>query len=188
MPITLEVRETHVPVRVPGFRVESLIAVSSFLDNEVVEASDIADLYRQRWRVELPLREIKSMMELDVLRGLMPEMVRQELWSGLLAYNLIRQSMLQSALFADKRPCQIRFTATSQMITSLWLIASLPDGVQVCRETLAMLRIISSSTHCVVNRPDRIEPRAIKRRPLTHDLLMIPRQEAIAKLLKGPAA
>ena len=40
----------------------------------------------------------KTTMQLDRLRRTRPERVRQELWTGLLAYNLIRQSLLQSAL------------------------------------------------------------------------------------------
>jgi hypothetical protein len=187
LPATLEVRETHVPVHTPGFRTKSLVVVSSFLDDDVVSAQDLADLYRQRWRVELHLREIKSTMELDVLRGLTPEMVRQELWTGILTYNLIRHSILQSALEAQKPPCHLSFTATVQMLTSSWLIASLPSGTMLCTDVLVALRIISGGSHIVGNRPDRIEPRAIKRRPSPHDLLTMTRKQAIAKLLNGPA-
>ena len=41
------------------------------------------------------------------------------------------------------------------------------------------------STHIVGNRPDRVEPRAIKRRPSQHDLLTKPRKQARAELLAG---
>lgn len=188
LPGELEVRETHVAVRVPGFRTQSLVVVSSFLDHETVGAKDLADLYRQRWRVELHLRDIKSTMDLDVLRGQTPAMVRQELWTGLLAYNLIRQSLLQSALAAGKRPSQLSFAATSQMLTSSWLIASLPPHTVLSTELLTALRILSGGAHCVGNRPDRIEPRAIKRRPLPHDLLSESRAAAVARILQTRAA
>jgi hypothetical protein len=187
LPATLEVRETYVSTHVPGFRTKSLVVASSFLDDDVVSADDLADLYRQRWHVELHLRDIKSTMELDVLRGQTPEMVRQELWTGILAYNLIRHSMLQSAIERGKPPCQLSFAATVQMLTSSWLIASLPSGTMLCTDVLVALRIISGGSHHVGNRPDRIEPRAIKRRPSTHDLLTMTRKQAIAKLLNGPA-
>jgi hypothetical protein len=187
LPATLEVREAHVPVSTPGFRTKSLVVASSFLDDDVVSASDLADLYRQRWHVELRLRDIKSTMELDVLRGLTPEMVRQELWTGILTYNLIRHSMLQSALERDKPPCHLSFAATVQMLTSSWLIASLPPGTILTSEVLVTLRIVSGGSHVVGNRPDRIEPRAIKRRPSSHNLLMTARKQAIANILNGPA-
>lgn len=188
LPGELAVRETHVAVRVPGFRTESLVVVSSFLDDEVVGAEDLADLYRQRWRVELHLRDIKSTMDLDVLRGQTPDMVRQELWTGLLAYNLIRQSLLQSAQAAETRPSQLSFAATAQMLTSSWLIAALPPQIVISTDVLTALRIISGGAHPVGNRPDRIEPRAIKRRPLPHDLLREPRAAALARILKGRTA
>jgi hypothetical protein len=188
LPDELEVRETHVPVRVPGFRTESVVAASSFLNEKAVGAQDLADLYRQRWRVELHLRDIKSTMDLDVLRGQTPERIRQELWTGILAYNLIRQSLLQSALEVKKRPSQLSFAATSQMLTSSWLIASLPPHTVLSTELLTVLRIMSGGAHCVGNRPDRIEPRAIKRRPLPHDLLQEPRAAAVAKILQTRAA
>lgn len=187
LPATLEVRETHVSTHVPGFRTKSLVVASSFLDDDVVSASDLADLYRQRWNVELHFRDIKSAMELDVLRGQTPEMVRQELWTGILAYNLIRHSMLQSAIESGRRPCQLSFVATVQLLTSSWLIASLPAGTVLSTDILVALRIISGGSHHVGNRPDRIEPRAIKRRPSQHDLLTMTRKQAIAKLLNGPA-
>lgn len=187
MPSELTVRETFVPVSVRGFRVTSLIAVSSFLDADAVNASEIASLYRSRWRVELHLREIKSSMELSVLRGLTPAMVRQELWAGILAYNLIRHSMLQSALVCGKQPRELSFAATSQILTATWCLAALPPDVKICTAALAVLRINSGSLHVVGNRPDRIEPRAIKRRETSHDLLSVPRREAIAKLLNGPS-
>jgi putative transposase len=187
LPRELEVRETHVAVRVPGFRTESLIVVSSFLDRDLVSANDLANLYRCRWRVELHLREIKSSMELDVLRAQTPELVRQELWTGILTYNLIRHSLLQSALAANKHPHQLSFAATSQLLTSSWLIASLPPNTTLRPDVLITLRIISGGSHCVGNRPDRVEPRAIKRRPSSHKRLIMTRQEAIIKLLNGPA-
>jgi hypothetical protein len=183
MPQELEIRETYVAVPVPGFRPESIVVASSFLDNKVVSSDNLADLYRNRWRVELHLREIKSTMELDILRAQTPEMVRQELWTGILTYNLIRHSMLQSALQAGKRPCHLSFAATLQMLTASWLIASLRSGTVLCSEALITLRINSGGLHHVGKRPDRVEPRAIKRRPSSHALLTMPRAQAIAKLL-----
>lgn len=186
LPDELEIRETHVSVSVPGFRTTSIVVVSSFLTNEVVRRGDLASLYRQRWRAELHLREIKSTMEMDILRAQTPAMVRQELWTGILAYNMIRHSMMQSALAAEKRPSQRSFAATTQMLTASWLLASFPSGTRISLDALVQLRIINGGSHCVGNRPDRVEPRAIKRRDSSHDLLTIPRKAAIAKLLSSP--
>lgn len=138
----------------------------------------VADLYRQRWQIELHLRDIKTMMHLDVLRRKTPDRVRQELWTGLLDYNLIRQSMLQSALAKRCRPSQLSFTASLQMLANQWIIAAALPRQSTARVRLIILRVISGSGHVVGNRPDRVEPRAVKRRPSPLALLTVPRKKA----------
>ena len=105
---------------------------------------------------------------------------------GLLAYNLIRQSLLQSAAVSGEYPCHLSFTATLQMLTTTWLLAAFPEEVTVTSGAVAlvMLRLTSGGSHRVGLRPDRVEPRAIKRRKTTHKLLTVPRSVARAKLLK----
>jgi len=189
LPHELEVREVHVAINTPGCRTKSLVVVTSLKDAEVVGSEDLADLYRKRWRVELHLRDIKSTMELDVLRTLTPAMVRQELWTGLLAYNLVRQSLLQSAAASGDYPQYLSFTATLQMLTTTWLLAAFPDDATVSSQSVALVlqRLNSGAAHRVGLRPNRVEPRAIKRRKTTHKLLTVPRAEAQAKLLNDAA-
>jgi hypothetical protein len=189
LPRQLEVREVRVHVDTPGFRAESLVVVTSLLDPKACSRDDLATLYRQRWRAELHLRDIKSAMKLDVLRCKTPAMVRQELWTGLLAYNLIRQSMLQSARVAKYRPDQLSFTATMQMLANTYVVAAVVDDENSePRQRLISLRLFHGHSHRVGNRPDRVEPRAAKRRPKPHDLLTVPRAEARAKLMPGRVA
>ena len=184
LPEQLDVREVHVTTGVPGFRTQSLVVVTSLQDPAEVAAEAVADLYRQRWRVELHLRDIKSTMQLDVLRGLTPEMVRQELWTGLLAYNLIRQSLLQSARASGEWPCHLSFAAHLQMLTTTWLLAAIPVPVNPGDVALTLLRLTHGASHRVGLRPNRVEPRAIKRRPSTLPRLTEPRAAAQAKLVK----
>lgn len=56
------------------------------------------------------------MMRLDVLRRKTPSRVRQELWTGLLAYNLIRQSMLHSAIAKRRRPPPLHYMTYRQAL------------------------------------------------------------------------
>ena len=188
LPAELEIREVQVRVAIPGFRTESLVVVTSLLDPHEVAAEDVADLYRQRWHVELHLRDIKSMLQLDVLRRKTPERVRQELWTGLLAYNLVRQSILQSATAKRCLPRTLSFTATLQMLASQWVIATALALSSQTRTRLISLRLANGGSHPVGNRPDRVEPRAIKRRPSQHTLLTVPRQQARQALLAGTTA
>ena len=136
--------------------------------------------------IELELRDIQTTMDLGVLRRQTPESVRQELWTGLLAYNLVRQSLLQSALASGHRPHQLSFAATLQMLANTWVLAAVPPLVTVsARERLIALRILNGSSHRVANRPNRVEPRAVKRRPSPLALLTEIRSTAKARLLAG---
>jgi hypothetical protein len=184
LPKQLEVREIQVNVDIPGFRTKSLVVVTSLHDRRTYPRHDLASLYRRRWGIELELRDIKSTMKLDVLRRKTPAAVRQELWTGLLAYNLVRQSMLQSALAGECRPYQLSFAASLQMLANTWVLATVPPTVPVStRERLIVLRILNGHAHRVANRPNRIEPRAVKRRPAPIALLTELRETARAKLM-----
>jgi putative transposase len=186
LPDRLKVREIEVQVQIPGFRTESLVLVTSLLDHRLHSRQDVADLYRYRWTAELELRDIKSTMKLDVLRRMTPEAVRQELWTGILAYNLVRHSMLQSAIAGDRMPLQLSFAASLQMLANTWVVAVTPAVIgSRTAERLAELRVLNGESHRVGNRPNRVEPRAVKRRRDVIALLTKPRKEAQADLLTG---
>jgi hypothetical protein len=184
MPKSLRIREVEVQVKEKGFRVQSLVVVTTLLNAESYSKEELAALYRQRWLVELDLRTVKSTLHLDILRCQTPEMARKELYTGLLAHNLIRQAMLRAAQQAERSPRDLSFTAAMQTIAAGWLVAVISEEH---RERLIELQSQHLAAHRVGNRPNRIEPRAIKRRPKPHDYLMEPRKQARAKLLKAPS-
>lgn len=208
LPAELEVREIEVRVDVPGFRTESLIVVTSLAEAQVYTRDDIASLDRRRWMVELQLRDIKTTMDLSILRRKHPAAVRQELWTGLLTYNLIRQSLLQSAQAAGRKPDQLSFAAALQLLANTWVLAAppLPEVSSVLytgneqhrriphgstdnpppRDRLITLRILNGHSHRVGHRPNRVEPRAVKRRPTPLALLTEPRTAAQTRLLTTP--
>ena len=93
LPEELMIRELRVQVQNDGFRVNELILVTTMLDPEVYTKEELAELFLQRWNIELDLRSIKSVMQMDVLRCETPLMVEKEIWMHLLAYNLIRTLM-----------------------------------------------------------------------------------------------
>ena len=49
-------------------------------------------------------------------------MVRKEIWTSLLAYNLIRRRMLQAAAESDRSPRQLSFTTAMQNIAACWMV------------------------------------------------------------------
>ena len=181
MPASIDLREVHVRVSEPGFRTESFVAVTTLTDAAEYAKDDIAELYHSRWQAELDIRAIKITMGMDILRCKTPEMVRREIWTCLLAYNLIRQTLLQSARKAGVSPRALSFTAALQSIAASWLV------IVLCDDDLTTLLIdatsVSLAEHVVGNRPGRLEPRAIKRRPKPHDLLTKPRAQARAEMI-----
>lgn len=183
MPATLQVRALEVDVNQAGFRVEEFIAITTLTDVRTYTKDDVAELYHQRWLVELDIRTLKTTLGMDVLRCKTPDMIEKEIWTCLLAYNLIRQTMLQSALLHERSPRQMSFTAAMQKIAASWAILALCD-----QDTLVVMVTVHLEhlpAHQVGHRPNRVEPRAVKRRPKPHKLLTKPRKQAQAELLTG---
>ena len=185
MPATLQVRALEVQVDRPGFRVERFVVVTTLTDAREYTNDDVAELYHQRWLVELDIRALKVTLGMDVLRCKTPQMVSKEIWSCLLAYNLIRQTILQAALAARRSPRQLSFTAALQKIAASWL--TLPVSDEATLVLLVAVHLKHLPAHRVGHRPNRVEPRAVKRRPKPHKLLTKPRAEARAELLAGAA-
>jgi hypothetical protein len=180
-PATLRVREVRVEVRQRGFRVRHLLVTTTLLDAVDYPAADLAAAYRARWNAELDLRSIKQTMQMDVLRCQTPAMLRKEVWMHLLAYNLVRKLMAEAAATADCAPREISFKGTLQTLLAFaaagW--ARPADGTDAFYQ-----RILGAvANHRVTDRPDRVEPRAVKRRPKEHTLLTEPRAVAKARLL-----
>ena len=183
IPETLTVRELKVRVEVPGFRVRELVVVTTLTDDEQYPREEVARLFRLRWHVELDLRNIKISLRMDDLRGQTPEMVRREIWVHWLDYNLIRKVMAQAALKHERLPRELSFTAALAAVTGAWMLASVADTATLSLHAKAQHGGIAWSR--VGHRPDRVEPRAIKRRPKSHKLLTRPRAEAREKLIRS---
>lgn len=186
LPDCLEMRELRVRVPRKGFRTEVLTVVTTLVDAAAVTADDLAVLYRQRWHAELDLRALKSALGMDILRGKTPEMVRKEVWMHLLAYNLIRTVMAQVATQAGLLPRTLSFTGARQALEA-FREALLLAGARLLAPLLAAL-FGTVVAHRVGQRPDRREPRAVKRRRKPHPLLTVPRQQAKAQLRHRRAA
>jgi hypothetical protein len=183
IPETLRIREVYVRVEIRGFRVRELVVVTTLTDAECYPQAEIARLFRARWHVELDLRSIKVGVHLDDLRCKTPEMVRREILVHCLAYNLIRKVMAQAALSEERLPRQLSFAAAVAVVAGDWNQASLAGRDLLAKLAKAQWRLIV--WYKVGDRPDRVEPRAIKRRPKPHKLLTKPRVEARAELLSG---
>jgi hypothetical protein len=186
LPEQLTVRELRVRVGRRGFRTQVFVVVTTLLDARLYSAHDLADLYRHRWHCELDLRSIKAALGMDVLRCRTPEMVRKELWMYVLAYNLIRTVMVRAALSKGLCPRQLSFTGALQAVNGFTPALVLAEGAVGDALLDALLGTVAA--HRVGQRPNRVEPRAVKRRPKAHKLLRVPRLQARKRLENGRAA
>jgi hypothetical protein len=177
LPETMTVREVKVNVDLPGFRTQILWVVTTLLDHHKYPAAALAELYRRRWRVEIFFRDIKITMKMDVLRGQTPAMVEKELWMRVIAYNLIRGLMAEAAAASGENPERISFKGTVSALRQ-WapMLAQTDIGPESKRPLYAAL-LHYLARDKVPSRPNRIEPRARKRRPKNYQLLNKPRHE-----------
>jgi hypothetical protein len=133
---------------------------------------ELKELYKSRWNVELDIRDIKETMGVNILSCKTPDMALKEIWIHLLAYNLIRLMMAQSALLADIIPRAISFKHCLQ----IWLAAT--DTLDMMDSNQVNVLFALMAQQRVGNRTGRIEPRAVKRRPKAYPMLMKSRNEA----------
>lgn len=153
------------------------ILVTTLLCPKETPKSALKALYRERWHVELDLRNIKTTLGMEMLSCKTPAMAQKEIWVYLLADNLIRLMMAQSALLADRLPRQLSFKHTLQ----IW-IAWDHHGADHDDKLYGLFFLIAQRQ--VGDRPGRIEPRAIKRRPKPFPRLTETRKIAKEKVRK----
>jgi len=160
------------------FKANNKIMVTTLVCPKKMPKNELAALYKSRWHVELDIRNIKETLGMDVLSCKSPEMVVKEIWVYLLAYNLIRLLMAQSAQLFDLLPRQLSFKHCLQ----LWVVVLGRLDLLEDDELLKLFYLMSQQR--VGNRPGRIEPRAVKRRPKPYPLLTKPRATARREILK----
>jgi hypothetical protein len=131
------------------------------------------------------LRSIKVTLGMDMLRCKTPEMVRKEIWTHALAYNLVRTVMAQAAAGEGVSPREISFKATLQVLEAFRpLIDYRGQRDASYRAALYEQMLRAIAVHKVADRPDRFEPRMAKRRPKRYDRLTRPRAEIKLRILK----
>lgn len=153
-------------------KVGGKILITTMICPKAAHKDELKSLYKKRWSVELDIRDIKDTMGMNILSCKTPEMAIKEIWVYLLAYNLLRLMMAQAALIADIMPRQMSFKHCLQ----LWLASLYKLNVFDEEQYVAFLLLMSQQR--VGNRPGRIEPRAVKRRPKPFPLLTKPREIA----------
>ena len=160
LPAALTLRELQYRVQRKGFRTRSVTLVTTLVNPLDAPAEELAEQYQRRWRIETDLGHLKQTMGMDVLKCKSVEGVLKELAMFTLAYNLVRAAIVQAAGRQGVPLDRISFVDALR-----WLRQAGEAG----QGWIALL----------VNprRPDRLEPRVVKRRPKSYRLMTRPRED-----------
>jgi len=171
----------EVQVEVPGFRTQKIVLVTTLLEAAKYTATDLGQLYFRRWAVELFFRDIKITLGMDVLRCQTPTMVQKEMVMHALAYNLIRALMQDIAHSYRIELSRLSFKGT---VDALRQWRALLEGGKTHPRLIDKLRRLfyfTVATDTLIARPNRSEPRAVKRRPKNFRLLTKPRKQMVVE-------
>jgi hypothetical protein len=182
MPKELRIREIRVRIKDRTKRSREIIIATTLLDDLKYSACALGDLFKQRWHAELDIRSLKTTMKMEMLRTKTPDMVRKEVGMHLLAYNLIRGVMAEAARGSVMQPRELSFNGARQTIRA-FEETYLYEPKQIAADFPRLLDLIGQKR--VGDRPDRYEPRGIKRRPKPYRLLTMPRREAKRRIERG---
>lgn len=179
LPEQLAIRLIEVNVNQRGHRTTKVYLATTLLDPHVWSAAQIAALYFRRWKVELFFADIKTSQHMDMLRCKSPHMIARELLMHMIAYNVVRYLMAQAG---PMRPLEatgtLSFKGTRDRFNQWhWTLWSSSNTREAARHCALLLHSIAHAP--VPPRPGRSEPRCIKRRPKSYQLLNKPRDQMI---------
>jgi hypothetical protein len=170
LPDTMMVREVRRTTVRPGFRPVTLTFVTTLLDPKKYPPDELFALRLRRWDVETDIRHLKTTMGMEVLHCKSVEGVQKELWMFLLIYNLVRAVMVAAAKRQKVSVSRISFASALH-----WMRCARAG------DTLPRLAIVP-------HRPNRLEPRVLKRRPKPYDLMIRPRKKLTEELWAATGA
>jgi hypothetical protein len=171
LPDQLVLRLVRCRIERRGFRTRQVMLVTTLLDPRTYPAAALSSLYYRRWQMELALRSIKTILQMEHLSCKTPATILRELHLHLLVHNLIRRLMLETARQAKVPLIRLSFTgslATARRYAEALLHARTP----FLRRRLRADLLASIARDPVPDRPGRREPRAVKRRPKPYPRLM----------------
>jgi hypothetical protein len=185
LPEYLTLRLVHFRLDVPGFRSKEIFLFTTLVNPVVYPLVKLAELYRLRWQCELNLRDLKTSMQMEIVGGKAPEMVRKEVYTHILAYNLIRSLMWNAAIAYNLPPLRLSLKGAIQHLSVFAPIISTAPPTVAHSLYSHLLRAMAET---LPNRPNRIEPRRKKRRPKSYGWLQQPRDLLKEQLKQGVAA
>src|SRR5262249_49479695 len=143
-------------------------------DARLYPAQEILQAYLRRWRLEMCLDDLKTTLQMDMLRSRTPAMLQKEIYAHLVAHNLIRCTMAQAASAHEVSLERISFKGTLDAVRKFTQAISQARTKKNRSELWAAL-LATLAADLVPARPGRREPRAVKRIKRKYQRLSRPR-------------
>ena len=167
-------------IKIREFKVNGKVYVTTLLNHKKYNKKELARIYELRWHLEINLKSIKDTMNMDILSCKTPDMVRKEIGIHFLAYNFIRIIMAEACAQHSAIPNHVSFKGTVQLLNKF-----MPHFIHLnSKKNQIMYAVLLKNIvkNKIGNRPGRIEPRRVKKRPKPFDTLNRPRFIEKAKL------
>lgn len=175
LPAQITVRIIRFTATIRGFRCRRITLVTSLLDPKLYPAEQLRALYARRWRLELCLRDLKTTMGMEQLRCQTPDMAEKELLAHLVAHNLIRCVMAEAVATYHVELERVSFKGSLDALRQYSNAIGQARNKKM-RDQLWRDLLLNLARDLVPHRPDRLEPRALKRRPKNFGWLTKPRR------------
>jgi len=178
LPNQITVRLIRFTTTIRGFRGRRVTLVTTLLDPQLYPAEQLIGLYARRWRLELCFRDLKSTLGMEQLRCKSPAMAEKELLAYLIAHNLIRCVMAEAVARFPVALERISFKGAGDALRQYSAAIAQARNQKIRRQLWEDL-LVSLVRDLVPLRPNRREPRALKRRPKAYPLLNQPRHRFV---------
>jgi hypothetical protein len=161
-----------------GFRPKKIFLFTTLLEQAIYTLDELFRLYGQRLHVELNLRYVKEQLEMGELTSKSPDSVRKELYSGLLAYNLIRACMAEAAAEEKISPLKLSFTRCWRRLRPELIKLRATDSPELIAEVFQCLFLRLRKCKLPQRQLQRLEPRAVRTRKRSYPVLKGDRKKA----------
>jgi len=178
LPAQITVRIISFTTTIRGFRSRRVTLVTTLLDPKLFPAKELIGLYARRWRLELCLRDLKTTLGMEELRCKTPDMAEKELLAYLVAHNLVRCVIAEAVATYKVDLERISFKGTVDALRQYTDAIGQARNQKMRRQLWEDL-LLNLARDLVRRRPNRTEPRAIKRRPKPYPLLNQPRRRFV---------
>jgi hypothetical protein len=180
LPKTLVLREVQYYIAITGYRTKHVKLITTLTDASKYPMTELMNLYESRWDVEVNFKHLKTTLGMEILRSKTPEMVRKEIYTFLLAYNLLRTLMWEAGINYGVPPLALSLQGTRHHLDNF-----IPQLVAATSEERPRIYLALQAMiiHKVVpERIGRVSPRVRKRRPKSYPLMQQPRSVLCQKL------